>query len=95
MALMVYQSGFYHREIAFCRVYGSKSKSAVENVLLKNGISYFIQMQKESILHRTFSGKKHVDKTMFIFRIHESDVEKANDLLKEFDQTQIDKIGKE
>ncbi len=92
MASIVYQPEFYHREVAFCKVYGSKNKSVVENILLKHRISYFIDMQKESMLRRLFLTGKGKDKTIFIFKINEADVEKASDLIKEFDQNQITPI---
>jgi hypothetical protein len=89
MASMVYQPEFYRREVAFCKVYGSKSKTVIEGILLKNRISYFIQLQKESLILRVFSARKGKDKAIFVFNINEADVEKAIELLKELDQSQV------
>lgn len=89
MASMVYLPQFYCREVAFCKVYGNKDKAAIESILLKNRISYFIQMQKESVFIRMFSAQKGKDNVFFIFNINKADVEKASELLKDFDRSQV------
>ncbi|MCL2255203.1 MAG: hypothetical protein FWC09_12245 [Lachnospiraceae bacterium] len=93
MAKSDYFPEFYHREVSFCKVHGHKSKSVVESILLKNRISYFIDMHNESWLSRVFSAEKGKDRTVFIFRINEADIEVASELLNEFAPNQLTKLN--
>jgi hypothetical protein len=95
MAKTGYYPEFYHREVEFCKVYGRKSKDVIESILLKNRISYFIDMPRESLLRRIFWGKKGKDRTTFVFSINEADVESASELLKNFDRADYTKIESE
>lgn len=87
MAKTGYFPDYYDREVSFCKVYGHNSKALVESILLKNRISYYIDMQKETLFSRVFSTDKSKDRTVFIFRINEAYIETASELLSEFGQS--------
>lgn len=90
MSSINYDSQFYNREIAFCKVYSTDSKNKLEKLFLQHGISYFVEWQEKSWLRQLFdnSGK---EKNVYIIRINEADSQMAKELIQGIDSVKIKK----
>lgn len=73
--------GTVNHEVAFCRVYDMDAKEKVERVLLKNGISYFVEWEEKNLNGFSFF-RKPKEKTACVFKIHSDQVPRARELLK-------------
>lgn len=91
MAAMVFDEQVYNREVPFCRVYSKDSKDKLEKIFLQNRISYFIEWQERSFLARLFGSEEKGQKTIFIIRINEADVDKATELVQGMDSVKLKK----
>lgn len=89
MSSIVYDSNFYHREVAFCKVYSQESKEKMEKIFLKNRISYFIEWQEKPFFQRMKENSK--EKNVFTIRINEADVDRARELVEGLESVKIRK----
>lgn len=67
-----------NNEVDFCKVYDMETKSKVEKILLANRISYCCRFEDRGLLNMLRTG----DKTVCIFRIHDEEVNRAKELVK-------------
>ncbi|MBO5055467.1 MAG: hypothetical protein J6C64_03810 [Lachnospiraceae bacterium] len=81
MSADIFDDKFFHREVAFCKVYSLDSKEKLEKLFLKNRISYYIEWQDKSFLQRMFSKDNSKEKSVFTICINEADVERARELV--------------
>ncbi len=91
MSAVVYDDKFFHREVAFCKVYSLDSKEKLEKLFLKNRISYYIEWQDKSFFQRVFSKGNSKEKSVFTIRINEADVERAKELVQGIDSIKLRK----
>lgn len=91
MSAVVYDDKFFHREVAFCKVYSLDSKEKLEKLFLKNRISYYIEWQDKSFFQRVFSKENSKEKSVFTIRINEADVERAKELVQGIDSIKLRK----
>jgi len=77
-----------NNEVAFCKVYNLKLKEDIEKLLLKNRISYFIKWKEQTFFKRMFDAESK-EKTIFIICIHEAEVEKAKELVKDMQDVKL------
>lgn len=68
-------------EVDFCKVYDMETKEKIEKILLKNRISYCVHWEEKGILQRFFFTRPK-DKTACVFRIHDEEVPRARELVK-------------
>nr|WP_308626189.1 hypothetical protein [uncultured Eisenbergiella sp.] len=73
--------GTVNHEVDFCKVYDMETKEKVERILLKNGISFFVEWEEKG-LGSLFFFRKPKEKAACIIRIHSDEVPKAKELLK-------------
>lgn len=78
----------FSKEVAFCKVYSLEGKDKLEKLFLKNRISYFIEWQEKSFLHRIFGGGGR-EKNVFTIWINEADVESARGLVHGIESVKI------
>ena len=67
------ENQYFNSEADFCRVYSEEVRRELENLLLRNRVSYFIVEQNTSILSRLFGFRKRC----WLFRINRNDLEYA------------------
>ena len=79
---------FFYKEISFCKVYSLESKAALEKLLLKNHISYFIEWGQTPLYQRVFQSHTR-EKNVYIFRINQADVKKAAMLAQHMDNIEL------
>lgn len=79
---------FFYKEISFCKVYSMESKTALEKLLLKNHISYFIEWGQTPLYQRVFQSHGR-EKNVYIFRINQADVKKASLLAQHVDNIEL------
>lgn len=91
MSAIIFDDKFYHREVAFCKVYSLDSKEKLEKLFLKNRISYYIEWQDKSFLQRLFSRDKSKEKSVFTICINEADVERAKELVQGIESVKLRK----
>lgn len=91
MSAIMFDDKVYNREVAFCKVYSMDSKEKLEKIFLKNRISYFIEWQDKSFWQRMFGNDGRKEKTVYIIRINEEDVERAKELVQGIDSVKIRK----
>ena len=91
MSAIMFDDKVYNREVAFCKVYSMESKEKLEKIFLKNRISYFIEWQDKSFWQRMFESDGRKEKTVYIIRINEEDVERAKELVQGIDSVKIRK----
>ncbi|MBP3603172.1 MAG: hypothetical protein J6J79_03370 [Lachnospiraceae bacterium] len=91
MSAIMFDDKVYNREVAFCKVYSMDSKEKLEKIFLKNRISYFIEWQDKSFWQRMFGSDGRKEKTVYIIRINEEDVERAKELVQGIDSVKIRK----
>lgn len=72
--------GSFNHEVEFCRVHDNATREKVERILLRNGISYYIEWEDRGLAG--FFMRKPKDKAACIFRIHSDEVARAKELLK-------------
>lgn len=92
MASVIIDDKVFNREVSFCRVYSLESKQKLEKLFLQNRISYFIEWQDKSFLSRLLRGDNQKEKTVFIIRINEADIEKATALVQGLESVKIKKV---
>ncbi len=71
--------GSINHEVEFCKVYDTATREKVERVLLRNGISYYIEWEEKGLAGLLFRKK---EKAACVFRIHSDEVPRAKELLK-------------
>ena len=71
----------FNNEVDFCKVYDLDTKRQIEKILLDNGISYYCHFEDKGILQRFFFMKPGA-KTACIFRIHDEEVPRAKELVR-------------
>ena len=76
MASVTYNSSFFSREVAFCKVYR---------------ISYFIEWQEKNFWQRLFGTESAKEKNVFTIRINEADIELAKELIQGIDSVKLRK----
>lgn len=91
MASRVLQNGMISGEVAFCKVYSAEAKKQLEKLFLKNRISYFIEWQERSFVSRLLKREDRSEKSVFIIRINEADVEEATKLIAGMESVKIRK----
>ncbi len=91
MSAIMFDEKVYNREVAFCKVYSMDSKEKLEKIFLKNRISYFIEWQDKSLWQRLFGSDGRKEKTVYIIRINEVDVERAKELIQGIDSVKMRK----
>lgn len=91
MASVTYNSSFFNREVAFCKVYSLESKEKLEKLFLKNRISYFIEWQEKNFWQRLFGTESAKEKNVFTIRINEADIELAKELIQGIDSVKLRK----
>lgn len=91
MASVTYNSSFFCREVAFCKVYSLESKEKLEKLFLKNRISYFIEWQEKNFWQRLFGTESAKEKNVFTIRINEADIELAKELIQGIDSVKLRK----
>ncbi|MBQ2934843.1 MAG: hypothetical protein IJ029_00540 [Lachnospiraceae bacterium] len=91
MASVTYNSSFFSREVAFCKVYSLESKEKLEKLFLKNRISYFIEWQEKNFWQRLFGTESAKEKNVFTIRINEADIELAKELIQGIDSVKLRK----
>lgn len=91
MSAILFNDDFFHREVAFCKVYSQDSKEKLERLFLKNRISYFIEWQERSLFQRLMSKDKVKEKNYYTIRINEADVERARELVTGLDSVKLRK----
>lgn len=72
--------GPINHEVEFCRVHDNATREKVERILLRNGISYYIEWEDKGIFGLLM--RKSREKTTCIFRIHSDEVVRARELLR-------------
>lgn len=72
--------GPINHEVEFCRVHDTATREKVERILLRNGISYYIEWEDKGLVG--FLMRKPKDKATCIFRIHSDEVNRAKELLR-------------
>lgn len=92
MASVFMDDKVFNREVSFCKVYSLESKQKLEKLFLQNRISYFIEWQDKSFISRLLGGDSQKEKTVYIIRINEADVERATQLVKDLDSVKIRKV---
>lgn len=92
MAALYMDNKVFNREVSFCKVYSMESKQKLEKLFLQNRISYFIEWQDKSFVSRLLGGDKQKEKTVFVIRINEADVEKATQLVQGLESVKIRKV---
>lgn len=92
MASVIIDDKVFNREVSFCKVYSLESKQKLEKLFLQNRISYFIEWQDKSFLSRLLRGENQKEKTVFIIRINEADIEKATALVQGLESVKIKKV---
>lgn len=92
MASVFMDDKVFNREVSFCKVYSLESKQKLEKLFLQNRISYFIEWQDKSFISRLLGGDNQKEKTVYIIRINEADVERATQLVKDLDSVKIRKV---
>lgn len=92
MASVIIDDKVFNREVSFCKVYSLESKQKLEKLFLQNRISYFIEWQDKSFLSRLLRGDNQKEKTVFIIRINEADIEKATALVQGLESVKIKKV---
>lgn len=91
MSSVTYNSNFFNREVAFCKVYSLESKEKLEKLFLKNRISYFIEWQEKNFWQRIFGTSGAKEKNVFTVRINEADIELAKELIQGIDSVKLRK----
>lgn len=91
MASRVLQNGMISGEVAFCKVYSAEAKKQLEKLFLKNRISYFIEWQERSFVSQLLKREDRSEKSVFIIRINEADVEEATKLIAGMESVKIRK----
>ncbi len=70
-----------NNEVDFCKVYDLETKEKIEKILLKNRISYCVHWEEKGILQKFFFTRPK-EKTACVFRIHDEEVPRARELVK-------------
>lgn len=91
MSVIMFENKMFNREVAFCKVYSHESKEKLEKLFLKNRISYFIEWQDKSWIQRILARDNNKEKTVFMIRINEADVERARELVQGIESVKIRK----
>lgn len=92
MASVFMDDKVFNREVSFCKVYSLESKQKLEKLFLQHRISYFIEWQDKSFISRLLGGDSQKEKTVFVIRINEADVERATQLVQDLDSVKIRKV---
>ena len=81
MSSILQEDQVFNNEEVFCRVFSLESKKELEARFLKHRISYYVDWQDGSILHRLLSiGKERIICTI---RINRADMERARELTQD------------
>ncbi|WP_130837612.1 hypothetical protein [Lachnoclostridium sp. Marseille-P6806] len=86
MSSIIRENQFFDNEMDFCRVRNGEAKQRVENLFLKNGISYFVKWEERPFLDRLF--RRDGEETV-ILRINTRDYAKALGLVEHLDSVKI------
>lgn len=79
MTSNVKENSLFDNEMDFCRCAGEENKDILEDLFLRNRISYFIKWQKKSFFGRIFQSRRP---DVVVFRINKRDVAAATDLVE-------------
>ena len=71
MTSNVKENALFDNEMDFCRCAGEENKDILEDLFLRNRISYFIKWQKKSFFGRIFQSRRP---DVVVFRINKRDV---------------------
>lgn len=91
MASLIFSDQVFNREILFCKVYSMEGKEKLEQIFLKNRISYFIEWQEKSLIRRMFGSENSREKNVFTIRINEADTERARELVSGIETVKLKK----
>lgn len=91
MSAVYFDDRFFHREVAFCKVYSLDSKEKLEKLFLQNRISYFIEWQDKPLLQRLMNKDNVKEKNVFTIRINEADVDRAKELVSGLESVKLRK----
>ncbi len=78
MSYIYLDASSFNNEVEFCRVTSEKALQQLENLFLKNRISYFIKEEDGSFFSRLFG--RSGGRSRCIVRINSKDVEQATEL---------------
>ncbi len=77
-----------NNEVPFCKIYNLKQKEAVEKILLKNRVSYFVKWQQQGLFKRMFDSESK-EKMIYIICIHDTAIEMCKELLADMSDVKI------
>ncbi len=86
MSTIIRENTYFDNEVDFCRVAGDANRERLENLFLKNRISYFIKWEEKSFLGKLFAGRKP---SVVIFRINTRDVALARELVEHAEGVEV------
>ena len=81
MADAIVEDSFLNHEIPFCKIYNNQTREIVEELFLKNRISFYIQYNRGSIIKKLFSSDREQNSEITV-RINEADEETARNLVE-------------
>ena len=90
MTSILREDQYFDTETDFCVVTGAAAMNQLEQLLLRNRISYFIKVQERSIFQKIFGRRSREE--VFVVRINNRDVAAAAELAAEVPNVRI--IGK-
>lgn len=77
MSTILQDDQFFNNEVDFCRLYSYEAKKYLEDIFLKNRVSYFEEWQSKSFLQKLFKQGYSKKKPLCTIRINLADVERA------------------
>lgn len=86
MSSIIRENTYFDNEVDFCRVTGDENRERLENLFLKNRISYFIRWEEKSFLGKIFASRKP---NVVIFRINSRDVALANEVVQNAEGVEV------
>ena len=86
MTSNVKENALFDNEMDFCRCAGEENKDILEDLFLRNRISYFIKWEEKSFLGKLFAGRKP---SVVIFRINTRDVALARELVEHAEGVEV------
>ncbi|SDZ76802.1 hypothetical protein SAMN02745687_00347 [Lachnospiraceae bacterium NK3A20] len=75
MSSILLENQYFDNECDFCKVYSEENLLKIENIFLKNRISYFIKPEDDSLLARLFGSV--MNRQRMVIRINNRDIERA------------------
>ncbi len=94
MSSILMENQTFNNEVPFCTVYTKESKRQLEDVFLKNRISYYCEWQDRSFWSRLFAGRSNKNRINCVIRINNAEVERARELVADIRDIKL-KDGKE